>query len=977
MPKKYPQPRYKRKKTEILRELREAAGLSQEEVANIFGMGRADSVRDWETGYSSPRRQTRARFIQYLLVVLRLQHDHGKFQQVWNGVMVDEWGWDPLGPDEAREYFGDQAYRIVSGQASAFQSLAPLAPAHQLVGRNQMLRDVKARLLAKRNVALCALSGKPGAGKTAVAIALAHDLELQAHFRDRILWAGVGRGAREQDILEHLALWASVLGISPDRIDRAQTLRDRAGLVHRAIGMQRILIVIDDVWDINFAIALRVGGDNCAHLVTTRLPVVAIDFAGEATNVQELDEDNGLALLSEFVPQLLVDEEEMARELVGLVDGLPLGIVIMGRHLRRAAASGHPRRLREVVAQLRQVKERIYAEMPLSPLEAHPSRPDRSYVSIAAAIEISDDALDGSSRRALRALSVFPAKPNSFSEDAALAVCAEPLQVVDTLVDAGLLESSAPERYMMHQSIHDYGTLSLTDLAVHQRMATYYADYVLAHEQDHELLAQDYANITAATVTADERGYDEELIRLCNGFADFLIIRGHYSSAVGYLQKAHQVARVLGYPLHVIQCLRNMGRVMERQGNLKEAEAYLSQGVQVAEGTGEEAELAALLLLLGIVKTNLSDFTLAQDCYESALKVAEKRQDVRLQSHLHQNLGILAQKQGALGVAARHFRQALLFVEALGDQRRISGVLGNMGALAYQRGHYKLAKDLFTRVLGIAQSLRHLDHESNTLGNLGLVAAKLGDTEKAMSLYNSAISVARKIGLRETLTFLLRSLGTLLGERGEMEQERSLYLEGLDVARALGHKERIAQYLLSLGAIASDEKKFEEAQAYYKEGRALAEGIGSRKLIADFDRNAGIIAVNLDDYATAEKLFERSLAAARSVGLPESEIMALTELGEVYLMQDKLQPAQDVFQQLLGKAEDTDSQQDIAAAKFGLGRLAAKHGDYDEAATLGQESYSIYLSLKHRYAENIRAWLDALPAPDTREEVADGRGNSG
>ncbi len=41
------------------------------------------------------------------------------------------------------------------------------------------------------------------------------------------------------------------------------------------------------------------------------------------------------------------------------------------------------------------------------------------------------------SRRALQALSVFPLKPNSFSEEAALAVSGAAIERLDTLVDYG------------------------------------------------------------------------------------------------------------------------------------------------------------------------------------------------------------------------------------------------------------------------------------------------------------------------------------------------------------------------------------------------------------------------------------------------------------------------------------------------------------------------------------------------------------
>jgi hypothetical protein len=48
----------------------------------------------------------------------------------------------------------------------------------------------------------------------------------------------------------------------------------------------------------------QVGGPNCAHLVTTRLPDLARHFAGNnAMVIHELNEDGGLALLALLAPE--------------------------------------------------------------------------------------------------------------------------------------------------------------------------------------------------------------------------------------------------------------------------------------------------------------------------------------------------------------------------------------------------------------------------------------------------------------------------------------------------------------------------------------------------------------------------------------------------------------------------------------------------------------------------------------------------
>src|SRR5262249_2345574 len=67
-----------------------------------------------------------------------------------------------------------------------------LGNTHRLLGRDDLLMQVKLRLLQGDSLALTALNGLPGIGKTALAVALATDREVQMRFCDGILWAGLG-----------------------------------------------------------------------------------------------------------------------------------------------------------------------------------------------------------------------------------------------------------------------------------------------------------------------------------------------------------------------------------------------------------------------------------------------------------------------------------------------------------------------------------------------------------------------------------------------------------------------------------------------------------------------------------------------------------------------------------------------------------------------------------------------------------------
>ncbi|HAE83355.1 MAG TPA: hypothetical protein DCK85_08190, partial [Ktedonobacter sp.] len=102
----------------------------------------------------------------------------------------------------------------------------------------------------------------------------------------------------------------------------------------------------DDAWRIEDALAFQVGGVNCAHLVTTRFPEIALQFAHDgSTVVHELSEDEGMSLLARLAPEVVASKPGEVRSLVGAVGGLPLALTLVGRYLWSHFYKDQPYRL--------------------------------------------------------------------------------------------------------------------------------------------------------------------------------------------------------------------------------------------------------------------------------------------------------------------------------------------------------------------------------------------------------------------------------------------------------------------------------------------------------------------------------------------------------------------------------------------------------------------------------------------------------
>src|SRR5579875_3675301 len=174
---------------------------------------------------------------------------------------------------------------------------------------------------------------------------------------------------------------------------------------------------------------------------------LAFQYADEqAFRVCELSEQDGIHLMSHLAPRATENETERVRALVQAVGALPLALTLIGRHLHLQERMQQPRRLHTTLESLHDAQQRFLLALPQAPLERSPGLPAHMPISLQAAIALSDHFLDDEGRIALRALAAFPSKPDTFSEEAALAVTGLRAAVLDRLSDAGLLENGGPGR---------------------------------------------------------------------------------------------------------------------------------------------------------------------------------------------------------------------------------------------------------------------------------------------------------------------------------------------------------------------------------------------------------------------------------------------------------------------------------------------------------------------------------------------------
>ena len=326
----------------------------------------------------------------------------------------------------------------------------PAAPA-DFTGRASESAGIEAALspcTGRTGVPVAVVSGMPGAGKTALALHVAHTL--RPRFPDGQLWMHLaGTAARPREPGEVLADLLHELGVRASSVPQAT--RMRAALFRSRLAGRKVLLVADDVASGAQIRPLLPGTAGSAMLMTSRAPLALLN--GETTVVLgELTEAEAVRMLARIVGESRVAADPGAAVRVVRACGrLPLAIRIAG--VKLAARKRWP--LSVMADRLTQQRN------PMDELEI-------GDLSMRASIGSSYRALGQRARQALRMLGGMGAV--SCTEPVVATVLGEPdvAGVVSELVGTSLIapsgvDGSGEPSYLIHPLVRDFAAERLAD----------------------------------------------------------------------------------------------------------------------------------------------------------------------------------------------------------------------------------------------------------------------------------------------------------------------------------------------------------------------------------------------------------------------------------------------------------------------------------------------------------------------------------
>ncbi|GAA4836355.1 AfsR/SARP family transcriptional regulator [Kitasatospora terrestris] len=501
--------------------------------------------------------------------------------------------------------------------------------------------------------AIALVTGPAGVGKTALALHWAH--RHAARFPDGLLFADLGGpgGRPECDVHEVLGELLTALGAA--REDLPDGAAARSALYRRLTTGRRILVVIDNAWDVDQVRSLLPGGTDAVAVVTSRHRMLGllVSELARPVPVPVLGQDESTALLARVLgPARIAAEPAAVRELARLCAGLPLALRIAA-----AKVSADPRRqIAALVGQLRHEQRR------LAGLAAEE-------VGVTAALRLSYEQLPPPAARLFRALGHLPGPVIDAYTAAALGDL-DPdaaARALEQLAATHLVTETDGGRYTLHDLVWLYAR-ELGDRAgpverrlARERLADQYLFTGLGAAEAAEPGSQPCfvpapgshrPRATAEFATAEEAlawlGAHREPLATLIATADParawrlvltqwpLILRRVRDGWVPLLQHALEAAAEAGDPDGESQVRALLGWVLVSNRRLPEAQTCLAPAADLAQRAGNQVGRAVALINLALVQAELGDPAAAGAGLAQGLEIAlavDHRHTVTLALH--------------------------------------------------------------------------------------------------------------------------------------------------------------------------------------------------------------------------------------------------------------------------------------------------------------------------------------------------------
>lgn len=703
-----------------------------------------------------------------------------------------------------------KAYRVrrEGGLWKPLREIANNLPAERdsFVGRHDPLHRLAAWL--DGGARLVTVSGMGGMGKTRLAL--------------RCAWSWLG---------EHPGgVWFCDLAPARDVAGLRRAVAQGIGVplggtnpqeqLTRAIrGHGRCLVILDNFEHL-VSFAPETVGEWLDHAPDARFVVTSrerLSLVGEVVlDLQPMEEQDAVELFLRRAAATGAGiaaggaEQPTVRELVGMLDRLPLAIELAAARARVMSPQTLVSRMHQRFALL-----------------ASKTGRDERRSTLRATLDWSWELLGPQEKALLAQLAVFVGgfTLEACEQVAALPLAGGELAVVDalqSLIDRSLVRRTADDRFDLLQTVAAYAAAQLARdpagaAAAADRHSRYYASLGPQRAVAHACIELD--NLMAACKHAVASKEGDTATRALAATHAAVSLRGPWQSL------AELAEAVLALPClddrQRLSALLDSAHAAQFGGAVAKAQARFAQAAELARHVAEPALQARALRAEADALLRAGDAEGWSRVHANALAAAEASGDIALRCTLLNRAGAVAELRGQPEAARARYEEALALASRHGERRWEGGSAGNLGQLLANRGEFVEASRMYRQAIGIAQELGDRQWEANARCNLGLLELECGRPDAALPELAHAEAAARALGHPRLLAIVQCNLGLVRDELGDLDAAEGHLRTALIIARELADPRSEGQFLGYLGWLLARLGRLAEAREAFQRGEAL------------------------------------------------------------------------------------------------------------------------------------------------------------
>lgn len=618
-------------------------------------------------------------------------------------------------------------------------------------------------------VAITAISGSPGVGKTALALWSAH--QVAAQFPDGQLYAdlrGFDPSGRPASPAEVVGGFLDALGMPREPIPVSPGAQ--AGLYRSLLSGRRMLIVLDNARDEQQVRPLLPASPGILVLVTSRsqLSGLAASYGARLLNLDVLSHAEAVQLLTARLGARRAAADPAAvADIARLCAHLPLALALAAA--RAAARPAFP--LAALAAELAGSAGRLDALEPGDPA-----------VSLRAVFSWSTGQLAEDSARLFRLLGLHPGPDISVPAAASLAGASQPetRRLLADLAGAHLVTEPVPGRFAVHDLLRDYAAEQ-----VHSRDTAGEHDAAIGRVLDHYLHTSARAAQLVDLTTEPVELRPPRPGAVLTPLADFRQALAWFEAEHQVLFAAVALVEAGGLDSYAWQLPWAMAAGMNVRGYWVQNAAILRTALDGATRQGAPAAIALSGRMLAMVFVELGDFGRAAQHLSRSLALYRKLGNRFGEGHVHLGLGTLAHRQDRPAEALEHAEEALRLFRVAGNKTSVAEALNDAGWFHCVLGHHQQAAEYCRQALAAVTETRNVLLEGTIWDSMGFAEHHAGNLAAAADCYQRALSLCRQTGDRVTEAIVLIHSGDTCAAAGEPGRAARAWRQALAIYEEL------------------------------------------------------------------------------------------------------------------------------------------------------------------------------------------------